>query len=416
MSERPDHLNVELHGDTIAQLRETKRKGPIELTYTDAALDRWDIGLPVISCSLPVRPRKQSATAFLNGLLPEGQTRNALAAQRDLPASDTYGLLASYGRDVAGALVFTRPGTPPADRQGHVVAYGTFDQLAADVTALPDQPLGSHDDSELSLAGMQDKLLLVATDSPTGWGRPAGGLPSTHILKPDPALHPGVVVREAEALQLAADVGLTTTSPQLLDLDGRPCLIVDRYDRVTDGDGTVRRIHQEDLLQAVGLDPMSRHGRIKYQEHGGPGFRDAAMLLLDRAVDPDAEVDLLVGLLVFTVLIGNSDAHAKNLSLLLDPPGTLRLAPLYDTVPTMLFDKFKTHCAMWVGGIHTSLEDVTFDAMLDEITGRHAWKIPPARATALLDRWIGDITDAADDTPTGRYVQQRSRRLAAGRT
>jgi serine/threonine-protein kinase HipA len=283
------------------------------------------------------------------------------------------------------------------------------------VTARPDQPPGSHDDSELSLAGMQDKLLLVATDSQTGWGRPAGGLPSTHILKPDPALHPGVVVREAEALQLAAHVGLTTIDPQLLDLDGRPCLIVDRYDRITD-DGTVRRIHQEDLLQAVGLDPSSRHGRIKYQEHGGPGFRDAALLLLDRAVDPDAELGVLVGVLVFTVLIGNSDAHAKNLSLLLDPPGTLRLAPLYDTVPTTLFDKLKTRGAMWVGGVRTHLEDVTFDAMLYEITGRHAWKIPPARATALLDRWIGEITDAAEDTPTGRYVQQRSRRLEADRT
>ncbi len=415
MSDRPDHLNVELHGDTIAQLRETKRQGPIVLTYTDVALDRWEIGLPVISCSLPVRPRKQSATAFLNGLLPEGQARNALAAQRDLPASDTYGLLAACGRDVAGALVFTRPDTPPADRQPQVVAYDTFDQLSADVTALPDQPLGSHDDSELSLAGMQDKLLLVATDSQTGWGRPAGGLPSTHILKPDPALHPGVVVREAEALRLAADVGLTTIDPQLLDLDGRTCLIVDRYDRITD-DGAVRRIHQEDLLQAVGLDPSSRHGRIKYQEHGGPGFRGAALLLLDRAVDPDAELDLLVGVLVFTVLIGNSDAHAKNLSLLLDPPGTLRLAPVYDTVPTMLFDKLTTRCAMWVGGVHTNLEDVTFDAMLYEITGRHAWKIPPARATALLDRWIGEITDAAEDTPTGRYVQRRRRRLEADRT
>ncbi len=415
MSDRPDHLDVELHGDTIARLRETKRQGPIELTYTDVALDRWEIGLPVISCSLPVRPRRQSATAFLNGLLPEGQTRNALAAQRDLPASDTYGLLAAYGRDVAGALVFTRPDTAAADRQPQIVAYDTFDQLTADVTALPNQPLGSHDDSELSLAGIQDKLLLVATDSPTGWGRPAGGLPSTHILKPDPALHPGVVVREAEALQLAASVGLTTIDPQLLDLYSRPCLIVDRYDRIAD-DGTVRRLHQEDLLQAVGLDPSSHHGRIKYQDHGGPGFRDAAMLLLDRAVDPDAELDLLVGVLVFTVLIGNSDAHAKNLSLLLDPPGTLRLAPLYDTVPTMLFDTLKTRCAMWVGGIHTNLEDVTFDAMRYEITGRHAWKIPPARATALLDRWIGEITDAADDTPTGRYVRQRSRRLEADRT
>lgn len=416
MGDRPKRLDVVLHGEVIAQLRERRRQGPIELTYTDLARDRWDAGLPVISCSLPVRPNAQDATAFLNGLLPEGQARSTLAARRDLPASDAFGLLAAYGRDVAGALVIRDPDADPAARRPHAVDHATFDELAAAITALSEQPLGVHDDSELSLAGLQDKLLLVATDGPTGWGRPADGLPSTHILKPDPIAHPGVVVREAEALRLARQVGLTSIDPQLLDIDGRPCLIVDRYDRYRDADGVVRRIHQEDLLQAVGKDPTARHGRVKYQEHGGPGFVDAAALLLERAVDPDAELRKLTGVMVFTVLIGNADAHAKNLSLLLDPPGTLTLAPLYDTVPTMLFPKLKVRCAMWVGGVHHSLDDVTVDAMVREMTGRHAWKLPERRAAELIDGWIETITHTADDTtPTGRYVRARAARLEARR-
>lgn len=412
MAERPTRLAVELHGEVVAHLGERRRQGPVELSYTDLALDRWDAGLPLISCSLPVRPRPQNATAFLDGLLPEGQTRYTLAALRDLPASDTYGLLASYGRDIAGALVIYDPESDPARREPHAVDYTTFGELAAAISSLPEQPLGTHDDSELSLAGIQEKLLLVATSSATGWGRPAGGLPSTHILKPDPLAHPGVVAREAEALQLAHAVGLTTIDPQLLDLDGRPCLVVDRYDRDVDADGAVHRLHQEDLLQAVGGDPAAHHGRAKYQEHGGPGFGDAASLLLERAVDPDAELRKLAGAMVFTVLIGNSDAHAKNLSLLLDPPGTLRLAPLYDTVPTMLFPKLKVRCAMWVGGVHRSLEDVTFDAMVREMVGRHAWKLSERRAVELVDEWVDAIVSAADDaTPTGAYVRRRAERL-----
>jgi serine/threonine-protein kinase HipA len=410
MADRPKLLQVSMHGEVIAHLREKRRSKQIELTYTDLARQRWPSRTPVVSCSLPVMGAGQDATAFLNGLLPEGQTRAALAAQRDLIASDTWGLLAAYGRDIAGALVISDPDDDRASRPPHAVAYASEDELAAAITALPDQPLGVHDDSELSLAGMQEKLLLVATDSPTGWGRPVAGLPSTHILKPDPLAHPEVVVREAEALQIARRAGLTTIDPQVFDIGGRPCLLVDRYDRILDG-ATVRRIHQEDILQAVGLDPADRHGRVKYQEHGGPGYRDVATILLERATDPDAQLDVLVGAMVFTVLIGNADAHAKNLSLLLDPPGTVRLAPLYDTVPTMLFPKLKVRCAMWVGGVYRNLEDVTRLELVREIAGRHAWKIPEGDAPDLVDRWVHTIAAHADGTPTGHYVASRAAKL-----
>ena len=410
MANRPNLLQVSMHGEVIAHLHEKRRSGQVELTYTDLARERWPARTPVVSCSLPVTSSRRDATAFLGGLLPEGQARAALAAQRDLVASDTWGLLAAYGRDIAGALVISDPDDDRAGRTPHAVDYGSEDELASAISALPDEPLGAQDDSELSLAGIQDKLLLVATAGPTGWGRPVAGLPSTHILKPDPLTHPGVVVREAEALRIARRAGLTTIDPQLLDIGGRPCLLVNRYDRVV-VDSAVRRIHQEDLLQAVGLDPSARHGRVKYQEHGGPGYRDAATILLERAPDPDAQLDALVGAMVFTVLIGNADAHAKNLSLLLDPPGTVRLAPLYDTVPTMLFPTLKVRCAMWVGGVYRSLEDVTRTELVREIAGRHAWKVPEDDARAVVDRWVHEIAVHADDTPTGRYIACRAEQL-----
>lgn len=413
MGDRPQQLQVAMHGVVVAHLREKAERGPIELIHTAAALERWPRRSPVISCSLPVSDRPQDATAFLEGLLPEGPVRNTLSAQRDLLASDTWGLLASFGRDTAGAMVISNPDAGARQRQPRAEAYETHEQLAADIAALPDRPLGVHDDSELSLAGLQDKLLLVAVDEGTGWARPAGGLPSTHICKPDPLRHPGVVQREAEALRLARAVELTTIDPQLVDIDDRPCLIVDRYDRTRDGDGTVERVHQEDLCQATGTNPRDRQGRVKYQDDGGPGFVDAARLLLERAPDPDHELRQLAGAMVFTVLIGNSDAHAKNLSLLLDPPGAVRLAPLYDTVPTMLFKKLKVRCATWIGGVYRSLEDVTHTALVREVAGRHAWKIPESDAGDIIDGWVERIVDAADaDTATGRYVGDRAAQLA----
>lgn len=412
MADRPERLDVTMHDMVIAYLREKSERGPIELIHTEEALERWRRRSPVVSCSVPVSERPQDATPFLEGLLPEGHARNTLAAQRDLLASDTWGLLASFGRDIAGAMVIREPTANTARRTPDAETYDSPEQLATDIVALPEHPLGVHDDSELSLAGLQDKLLLVKVDEGIGWARPTGGLPSTHICKPDPLRHPGVVQREAEALRLAKAVGLTTIEPQLLEIDDRPCLIVDRYDRTRGEDGTISRIHQEDLCQATGTNPREKQGRIKYQEGGGPGFADAARLLLERSPDPERELRLLAGAMVFTVLIGNSDAHAKNLSLLLDPPGAVRLAPLYDTVPTMLFDKLGVRCAMWIGGVYRSLEEVTHKAMVREIAGRHAWKVPEAEAEGIINDWLDRITIAADtETPTGRYVRRRAARL-----
>jgi serine/threonine-protein kinase HipA len=406
-----------MHGLHVATLHERRARGRIDLVHTDAALERWGFGLPVVSCSLRTTDERQDATAFLDGFLPEGQARNDLAAARDVLASDTWMLLAEFGRDIAGAIVVTDPDRDPHSRGPGVEPYDDED-LADAVAALPAHPLDIHDDSELSLAGVQHKMLLVELSA--GWGRPVGGRPSTHILKPDPAQHPGLVELEAAALQVAADVGLTTVTPQLVEVGGRPCLIVDRYDRlrVSPGEGEagsdVVRVHQEDLCQATGRDPRDAGGRGKYERHGGPGFLHAARLLRTHAQDQAMELERLAGAMVFTVLIGNSDAHGKNVSLLLDPPGRVRLAPLYDTVPTMLFDHLAVRCAMEVSSVHTSLEDVTRADLIREMTGRFRWGLDDTAAQAMVDRWIGLVAAAAAERGgrLGDYVTRRAEQLS----
>lgn len=337
-------LGVWLEGTHIADL--TTKGGSIRCRYTDEARSLAPTGSPLISCSLPLSTGRPNATAFCVGLLPEGQHRLAMAALAKIPANDTFGLLRRFGKDVAGALVISPD--PPELRPGSVEPY-TGDTLAAEVAGLPNRSLALYDDSELSLPGLQDKLLLVRLPD-GGWGRPVHGSPSTHILKLDDLQRPGLVAAEADCLRLADHVGISASHPELVELGGRRCLVVERFDRRTEPDGTVVRVHQEDACQALGRSPEANRGRGKYQAAGGPSLSEIAGILDKWAPDVRVEQARLLRSTVFNVMVGNADAHGKNLALFHPDPGSVVLAPLYDTVPTALWPKLRPEMAMSVGG------------------------------------------------------------------
>lgn len=221
-------LHVWLYDTRVAVLTST-RPGQVVCQYTEEALDRWDLNTAVLSCSLPLTTRKLGAAhAYFRGLLPEGMALQAMASQAAVPTYDTFGMLARFGRDVAGAAVISEGELAP--RAGHVEPY-EHSALEDDVASIEEHPLALYDDSELSLAGLQNKLLLVRTES--GWGRPAAGYPSTHILKVEDRRYPGMVRMEAAALDLARRVGLTSVEVTVESFAGIDCLIVSRFDRVS---------------------------------------------------------------------------------------------------------------------------------------------------------------------------------------
>lgn len=400
-----DRLGVWLDGRHVADL--VRGRWPeIRCRYTEEALDLWPRNSPVLSCSLPLQSRPHHALSFCKGLLPEGQALQALAADAGLAVNETFGLLARYGRDIAGALVISED--PPDERRFGVETY-TADTLEAAVDELDRYPLGSHDDSELSLAGLQDKLLLVELDG-GGWGRPLHGRPSTHILKRDDPRHPGLVEAEGLCLDLARTIGLTSIESSLSTIGDSRCLIVSRFDRLRDGGGPVTRVHQEDVCQALAIDPEGNRGRAKYESGGGPALRDVARLLDSYAGDPEAELDRLLATVVFTVAVGNADAHGKNLALLHPDPESIELAPLYDTVPTVLWPRLRTEAAMSIGG-QVSLPDVTLADILREAA---AWNHPQHRARAVAEQTIDALTEAieAEAIPPDSGVAERVRRSA----
>lgn len=127
-------------------------------------------------------------------------------------------------------------------------------------------------------------------------------------------------------MSAARAVELSTAATAVLDFDGEHSLVVERFDRVRQQDGSIVRLHQEDLLQALGYSRLQ-----KYEEHADPGYRRVLALLGDAAAEGRraASLDAFVRALVFSWIVLNTDAHAKNYSAFIRPDG-IDLTPLYD--------------------------------------------------------------------------------------
>lgn len=411
MAKRQRQLNVVLGDRTVATLSE--RRGKLELKYADWVLDELR-GQRVLSCSLPVTAGADDARNFFDGVLPEGDFRDRIASRAGVVASDTFSLLARYGRDIAGALTVEDPEDEGASSRPGVVGLSDAD-LRDEVEALPSRPLGIRDDSELSIAGLQNKLLLVRGKD--GWARPVGGAPSTHILKLDSQAHRGVVRAEAAIMQLARIVGLTSVEVDVLQIGEMDCIIVERFDRIrSDSDGTVERVHQEDMCQALGLPPTQKYelpGRGRKQHGGGPEFSQVAALLDRHSSDPVADLCTLARVAAFTAITGNSDAHGKNLALLYDANHRVRLAPLYDTVPTILFPRLKDQAAMTIGGA----VDLALVGKRTLATEARHWNVDPEQMVSEAESLANLVLENAakiDDFPGVRdLVTSRAKAFLA---
>ncbi|HEY4530682.1 MAG TPA: type II toxin-antitoxin system HipA family toxin [Luteimonas sp.] len=325
-----DRLEVELFGQPAGVLSISGTlRSPEDWTFRyDGAY--VDAGAPALSVTMPLREERWSGAVVRNwfcNLLPEGGVRQAIVQRLRIPHDD-FTLLAAIGGECAGAVSVRVPGAEPVPALDDETDLEAVLLLQGDVGgegswALAGTPM------RLSLAGAQDKLAVVAEDD----GRlrlPRRGEPSTHILKPDSRRFRGLRDAEALGLALARTVGLDAADGQLVDVLDRPALLVERYDRLSAGDGTLHRLHQEDFCQALGYPDG-----LKYEASGGPGLAACSALVRRLALGPKA-VQGLLDWVVFNALVGNADrAHAKNLSLLCDREGRRTLAPLYDLVPTI---------------------------------------------------------------------------------
>lgn len=304
-----------------------------------------------LSPRLPLReaPWEGAEVAvFFANLLPEGALLDTLLKLRRIPPANLYRQLEAFGRESAGAFAIV-----PAEDEVDTAAAAPpawepypRDVLVEDLARLRDQVplLSRHAALRLSLAGAQNKIPVRWADGAL-W-LPQGSAASTHILKPalqPQRLFPDAVRNEAFCLRLAASLGLPVPEATLLE-DPEPMLLIERYDRVV-RDDRIERLHQLDACQLTGTMPAQ-----KYEVDGGPGFRACFDMVDNYSATPAVDRLRLVDWLLFNLLIGNADAHGKNISMLYGHDGRLRLAPAYDLLATGYWHELSDDMAMAIGG------------------------------------------------------------------
>ncbi|APE33170.1 iron permease [Nocardia mangyaensis] len=401
-----------LYGHRVARLTEpgTYR---YKLEFTDEALDVFGQGARVLSLALPFGTKAvvdksgaggRPVSAFLEGLLPEGNLRRHLAASLGVTVIDKLELLRAVGAECAGAVQFLPEGEEPSAGTIRELADDEVNRLVAD---LPTYHLPEGAVPQASLAGIQDKVLLVAR--PDGsWGWPEGGAVSSHIIKPEPlggAAVPHLIQTEHWAMSVGRSAGLGAAQTAVESFDGRSALVVARYDRTHDGG----RLHQEDFCQALGLDPDAKYESTAESERLGSRLGRLASVAADRAIDPQAfRVDLLSAV-TFNVIMGNGDAHSKNYSLLLGRRGEVSLAPLYDSAPVMYLDPRFKGTGHIING-RTSIESVD---EADLVAEARSWGLAPRVAQETVRSVMARVWDAAHsiDLPPG--AEQVSDKLEA---
>jgi serine/threonine-protein kinase HipA len=119
--------------------------------------------------------------------------------------------------------------------------------------------------------------------------------------------------------------------------------LVERYDREKDDDGKLKRLYQADLCQL-----LDKPSGVKYENDGGPSFKDCYELVKNRSAVPLADCHNMVQWLFFNLMVGNNDSHAKNLSML-NSNGKLRLAPFYDLMCTKVYAGLSINFAFKIG-------------------------------------------------------------------
>ncbi|MBL8266729.1 type II toxin-antitoxin system HipA family toxin [Steroidobacter sp.] len=320
-----------IEGQVIGRLR-VDRAGRLSFAYEDAWLEA-EAAHP-LSVSMPlarIEYAQRTVLPYLWNLLPENpNVLQRWAQQYHVSASNPFKLLTHVGADVPGAAQLI-----PADKLGDLqssrlsVDWISTDDLAERLRQLREDVAAVRrpsDAGKMSLPGAQAKTALYFDAQKRRWGVPSGRTPTTHIIKPCIPSFDGLIENEHLCQDVAARLGLPAARSYVLQLD-EPYIVIERYDRLPakSGSSAVRRVHQEDMCQALGLMPGK-----KYQEEGGPGVAAIVTLIRRISSESDLDVERFLRVNMLNWLIGGTDAHAKNYSLLLGAANEVRLAPFYD--------------------------------------------------------------------------------------
>jgi serine/threonine-protein kinase HipA len=329
-------LAVWLGAQRLGTLAQDKT-GHMTFTYDPSA------GM-ALSLSMPLREEAYDHTvceSFFGGLLPESEHARQLIGKRfGVNGNNSFSLLSVIGHECAGAIsIYPDNKEAPPEVPASEPLVLSENELASHIRELPRRPLlAGVAGIRLSLAGAGDKAAICLIDNKVAL--PADGTATSHILKPNIDSIGDTTANEFFCMRLASKLGLNTAEVEMRQADDISFLLVKRYDRNYDQTNVIRRIHQEDFCQALGV--VSAR---KYQNEGGPGYKDC-LDLLKKVSRPALDRNRMTAYIIFNFLIGNMDAHGKNFSLIHQP--SLSLAPMYDLLSTRIYPELSSKLAMRV--------------------------------------------------------------------
>lgn len=386
-------LRVFLDGTPVGTVAQSNQ-GSLSFSYEQEYIEQAD---PTpLSLSLPLRSnrhRDKAVRSYLEGLLPDSEgARQRWGREYGVSPNNPFALLAHVGRDAAGAVQILPLDDDPADARART---GDIQWLSDRDLADLVQDLATHQSDwdpgrfggRWSLAGAQPKVALFRDGETGRFGIPRDSTPTTVIVKPAVASYARHHINEALCLRAARAAGLLAATSEVVQIGDNHVLISTRYDRRQDATGW-HRVHQEDICQA-----LSTHPSLKYQSDGGPGVGDIADLF-DRLPIEDRGVNAerFFKALVFNVLIGGTDAHAKNYSLVLIG-SRAQVSPLYDVASAAPYDQRERLRSSMKIGEHWKMLDVNSSDW--QKVGRRLG-VPGDQAVAWVDELRRELPGAFD--------------------
>ncbi len=322
-----------------------------------------EAGLSVAGCLRDAAPDAWGRRVILN------RTFGRKGKDVDTAALDELTYLLESGSDRIGALDFQHS---PSDYVPRAVQAATLEEpLSAAEKVEKGEPLTPDLDRALvhgtSLGGARPKAMIQ--DGETKLIAKFSSSTDTY----------NVVKAEYVAMRLAAKAGLDVAPVRLAHVAGKDVLLVERFDRAKTKDGWTRKA-MISALTLFGLDEMM----ARYAS-----YEDLAEIVRHRFTVPKATLHELYGRLVFNVLCGNTDDHARNHAGFWDGEH-LTLTPAYDICPQSRSGNVASQAMLIVGDNRTSTLATCLEAAPNFQLGEKA-------AKDTIARQIGTIRDALDD-------------------
>ena len=186
-----------------------------------------------------------------------------------------------------------------------------------------------------------------------------------------------VVKTEFIAMRLAEKIGLSVAPVELLNVAGKDVLLIERFDRLHKPEGWARKA-MVSALTLFGLDElMARHA----------SYETLAEIIRHRFAHPGRSLRELYGRMVFNILCGNTDDHARNHAAFWDGK-SLALTPAYDICPQNRTGRAATQAMLIDGGNRSSQLRVCLAAAAKfHLSQNAAAEIMAWQVAAIKENW-----------------------------